>query len=306
MSKKIVITGATGLIGKKLVIALLKRGDEIIVFTRNAERAKSLFSSSVKFAEWDYNKTEQWRSSLENTDAVIHLAGVNLFSKRWNKEFKDEILKSREISTKNLVDAIRSCKTKPEVFISASAIGYYGNRGDEILTENSSAGNDFLSNVCKTWEFESTKVEEFGVRNVRVRTGIVLTPEDGALKQMLLPYKLFLGGPLGNGTQWMSWLHIDDMIQIYLYALDNKKISGAINAVSPNPVRMKEFAKSLGKVLRRPSIFPVPQFILKLVVGEAASVVTASQKVSADKLLMAGYQFRFNTLSEALKDLLTK
>jgi uncharacterized protein (TIGR01777 family) len=199
-----------------------------------------------------------------------------------------------------------SCKTKPEVFISASAIGYYGNRGDEILTENSSAGNDFLADVCKVWETESAKVEESGVRNVRVRTGIVLIPEDGALKQMLIPYKLFIGGPLGNGNQWMSWLHIDDMIQIYLYALDNKEINGAVNAVSPNPVMMKEFAKTLGKVLKRPSILPVPQFILRLVVGEAASVVTASQKVSADKLLTAEYKFRFNTLSEALKDFLTK
>jgi len=306
VSKKVIITGATGLIGRELVNALHQRGDEITVFTRNTSKAKSLFPQSIKLVEWDYNKPEIWQSSLEDANAIIHLAGTNLFAKRWNKKFKEDILNSREISTRNLVTAIKSCKNKPEVFISASAIGFYGNRGDENLTESSSAGNDFLANVCKVWESEAEKVKDLGLRNVRVRTGIVLSPEDGALKQMLLPFKLFIGGPLGNGNQWMSWLHIDDMIQIYLYALDNKEISSAINAVAPNPLRMKEFAKTLGKILKRPSIFPVPKFILRLVVGDAASVVTASQKVSADKLLKAGYKFKFTKLSDALQNLLSK
>jgi uncharacterized protein (TIGR01777 family) len=306
MSKRIVITGATGLIGKKLVNTLSKRENEIIIFTRNLNKARSIFPRLETFVEWDYEKPELWQLYLENVDAIIHLAGISLLSKRWNNHFKDEALKSRELSTKNLIEAIRLGKSQPEVFISASAIGFYGNRKDELLTENSSAGNDFLANVCKVWETESEKVTDLGIRNVRVRTGIVLTPDDGALKQMLFPYKLFIGGPLGNGNQWMSWLHIDDIINIYLYALDNKEIYGAINAVSPNPIRMKEFAKTLGKILKRPAIFPVPQCILRLVVGEAAEVVTASQKVDSNKLLRSGYKFKFNYLSEAFDDLLNK
>lgn len=302
--KRIVITGATGLIGKKLVKTLIERGDEVIVFSRNAKKAKSIFPKVRECVEWNYQHPEQWKSKLENTDAVIHLAGINLFSKRWNDEFKRTVLESREVSTKNLVDAIKSCTNKPEVFVSASGIGYYGDCWETILNENSPKGNDFLADVCEVWEDESENVEVSGVRSVQVRTGLVLSTEDGALKQMLPAFKLFVGGPLGNGKQWSSWLHIDDIVGIYLHAIDNKNLSGAVNAASPNPVRMKEFASTLGKVLKRPSLFPVPIFILRLVVGEAAEVVTASQRVDPEKLLNTGYQFKFNNLEAALLDLL--
>ena len=237
----------------------------------------------MECVEWNYQHPEQWKSKLENTDAVIHLAGINLFSKRWNDEFKRAVLESREVSTKNLVEAIKSCTNKPEVFISASGIGYYGDCGETILNENSPKGNDFLADVCEVWENESENVEASGVRSVQVRTGLVLSPEDGALKQMLPAFKLFVGGPLGNGKQWSSWLHIDDIVGIYLHAIDNKNLSGAVNAASPNPVRMNEFANTLGKVLKRPSLFPVPKFILRLIVGEAAEVVTASQRIDPRK-----------------------
>ena len=302
--KRIIITGATRLIGKKLVKALTDRGDEVIVFSRNAEKANSIFPEATECIEWNYQHREKWKSKLENVNAVIHLAGINLFAKRWNDDFKRAVLESREVSTKNLVEAIKSCANKPEVFVSASGIGYYGDCGERVLNENSPKGNDFLADVCEVWESESVNVEASGVRNVQVRTGLVLSPEDGALKQMLLAFKLFVGGPLGNGKQWSSWLHIDDIVGIYLFAIDNKNLSGAVNAASPNPVRMNEFANTLGKVLKRPSLFPVPNFILRLVVGEAAEVVTASQRINSKKLLDSGYKFKFENIEDALRDLL--
>jgi uncharacterized protein (TIGR01777 family) len=276
----------------------------VIVFGRNIERAKSLLPNADKYVEWNYKKPDNWKSEINGVDAVVHLAGINLFSKRWNDAFKKEVLKSREVSTRNLAYAIKSCSNKPGALISASGIGYYGDCGDNVLTEVSPAGNDFLADVCKVWESEAKKVEQSGVRSVQVRTGLVLSTEDGALKQMLPPFKFFIGGPLGNGKQWASWLHIDDIVGIYIHAIDNNQLSGAVNAASPKPARMKEFAQTLGKVLHRPALFPVPKFALNIAVGEAAEVVTASQRVDVKKLLDSGYKFRFENLNEALEDLL--
>ncbi|HRQ53433.1 MAG TPA: TIGR01777 family oxidoreductase [Ignavibacteriaceae bacterium] len=302
--KRIIVTGATGLIGQKLVSALIERGDEVIIFSRDITKAKTIIPNANEYVEWDYIKPELWKTKLDNSDAVVHLAGTNLFAKRWNDSFKNEVLKSRQISTKNLVDAIKSCSNKPQVFISASGVGYYGDCGDTILDETSSSGNDFLAEVCKVWEGESKRVEDAGVRSVQIRTGLVLSTEDGALKQMLPPFKFYIGGPLGNGKQWASWLHIEDIIGIYLHAIDNTELRGAVNAASPNPVRMNEFTNTLGNVLHRPSLFPVPKFILRLVIGEAAEVVTASQRVDVQKLLNSDYKFKFDFIKEALKDLL--
>lgn len=302
--KRIIVTGATGLIGQKLVSALIERGDEVIIFSRDITKAKTIIPNANEYVEWDYIKPELWKTKLDNSDAVVHLAGTNLFAKRWNDSFKNEVLKSRQISTKNLVDAIKSCSNKPQVFISASGVGYYGDCGDTILDETSSLGNDFLAEVCKVWEGESKRVEDAGVRSVQIRTGLVLSTEDGALKQMLPPFKFYIGGPLGNGKQWASWLHIEDIIGIYLHAIDNTELRGAVNAASPNPVRMNEFTNTLGNVLHRPSLFPVPKFILRLVIGEAAEVVTASQRVDVQKLLNSGFKFKFDFIKEALKDLL--
>ncbi len=302
--KKIIITGATGLIGQKLVSALIHRGDEVIIFSRDIAKAKTIIPNAYEYVKWDYLKPELWKAKLENSDAIVHLAGTNLFAKRWTDSFKNEILKSRQISTKNLVDAIKSCSNKPQVFISASGVGYYGDCGDTILDEASSAGNDFLAEVCKLWEGESKRVENAGIRSVQIRTGLVLSTEDGALKQMIPPFKFFIGGPLGKGKQWASWLHIEDIIRIYVHAIDSTELRGAVNAASPNPVRMKEFANKLGNILHRPSLFPVPKFVLRMVIGEAAEVVTASQKVDIQKLLSSGFKFKFDFIKEALKDLL--
>ena len=304
MSKRIVITGATGLIGRKLSLALIQRGDDVIVFSRNVEKAKSIIPKASEYVEWDYKRPELWKSKIENVNAVIHLAGINLFDKRWNNTFKKMILESREVSTKVLVEAIGKSQDRPSVFISASGVGYYGDCGDKILNEDSPSGNDFLADVCNTWESEAVKAETYGVRSVRVRTGLVLSTEDGALKQMLPSFRFFVGGHLGNGKQWASWLHIDDIVGIYIHAIDCKELTGAINATSPKPVRMNEFAKTIGKVLKRPSLFPVPRFVLRIVVGEAADVVIASQRISAKKILSSGYKFKFEKLENAFKDLL--
>lgn len=302
--KRIIITGATGLIGRKLSQKLFKAGNQIIVFSRDSSSAKNILKQDFVYVDWDYRKNDKWIESIASADAIVHLAGINLFAKRWNKSFKEEILVSRKETTKALVNAVELSQTKPKVFVSASGVGYYGDCGDKLLDENSPAGNDFLAEVCKAWEAEAAEVEKVGVRRVSVRTGIVLSKEDGALKRMLLPFKLYVGGPLGNGKQWFPWIHIDDIVGIYFHAIDNQNLNGAVNAASPNTCTMKEFAKTLGKVLHRPSLFPVPEFALKIAIGEAGEVVLMSQRVKVDKLLDSGYKFKFENLEEALRNLL--
>jgi len=302
--KKIIITGATGLIGRKLSQKLTEAGHQIIVFSRNASSAKNILKKDYTYIDWDYRNSDKWIESISTADVIVHLAGINLFAKRWNKKFKEEILASRKETTKALVDAVKLSQAKPEVFVSASGVGYYGDCGDKLLDENSPAGNDFLAEVCKVWEAEAAEVEQAGVRRVSVRTGIVLSKEDGALKRMLLPFRLFVGGPLGNGKQWFPWIHIDDIVGIYFHAIENQNLNGAVNAASPNICTMKEFAKTLGKVLHRPSLFPVPELALKIAIGEAGKVVLMSQRVKVNKLLESGYKFKFENLEEALRNLL--
>ncbi|MHB8579682.1 MAG: TIGR01777 family oxidoreductase [Ignavibacteriaceae bacterium] len=304
MTKRIIITGATGLIGTKLSKALINRGDQVIIFSRNSSKAKMEIPDAYKYVEWDYDRVDHWQSEINGVDAVIHLAGANVFGKRWNVSYKKNILESRIVSTSNLVKAIINSSSKPSVFISSSAIGFYGDKGNEIIDETSFPGDDFLASVCKKWEQEASEVGKFGVRHAGIRTGIVLNPNDGALKLMLLPFKLFLGGPIGSGKQWFPWIHVDDIVRIYLFSLDNTLIKGVVNAASPNPVTMKDFARTLGKILHRPYIFPVPRFAMKVALGEAADVVTASQRVYPKKLIDFNYRFKFENLREALEDLL--
>ena len=304
--KKIVITGATGSIGRILMQKLIARKDEAIIFTRNIEKAKSEIPNASKYVKWDYKNPEEWKDQLSGVDAVVHLAGANLSSKRWNEEFKKLVYDSRVVSTKNLVEAIKATGEKPKAFICASAVGYYGDRFDEILSEESLPGNDYMANLCKDWEAEAAKVEQFGVRRISVRTGLVLSKDEGVLKQLYLPFKLFVGGPLGNGRQWFPWIQIDDIVGIYLQAIDNGGLTGAINAASPGIVRMNEFARTFGKVLHRPSLSNIPKIAMKIVAGEVADYAVMSQRISANKILNAGYKFKFENLEEALRDLLVK
>lgn len=303
MKRKVIITGATGLIGKKLCNVLSDNDFEITVFTRNVVKAKSALGTIVNTVKWDYNKPEEWQDHLEDKEAIVHLAGANLSGKRWTNSYKKIIYDSRIISTKNLVNAIEKSNNKIKTFISSSAVGYYGARGEEILTEESKSGNDSLANVCFDWELEAQKAARLGVRTAMLRQGVVLSSEDGALKKLLLPFKLFVGGPLGNGRQWFPWIHIDDLVNIYLFILNNQTISGPINAVSQNRVRMNEFAKTLGKTLNRPSLFKVPEFVLQILVGEVASTIAASQNIIPKKLIDYNFKYKFEKLEEALKDL---
>lgn len=303
MPKKIIITGATGLIGKNISSELIKRGDEVVVFTRNVQDAKTKVPNASLYVKWDYNKTEEWKECVNNSFAVIHLAGANLFSRRWTEKYKKIITESRIKSTQNLIKAISEVDKKPEVFVCSSAVGYYGNSGDKTLTEDSASGNDFLAALCLKWDNAATEVENSGVRRVSIRSGIVLSKNEGIFKKILLVFRLFMGGVIGSGNQWIPWIHIKDIVNIYLFSLNNK-IEGAVNAVSPNPVRMKEFAEELGKALNRPAFFKVPEFLLRIVLGETAEAALSSLRVMPQKLNNEDFKFEFNDFSSCLKDLL--
>ena len=302
--KKIIITGATGSIGQKLVKELIARGDEITVFTRNPKKAKKKISSASKYIKWDYNKPDEWKDHLNGVDSVVHLAGANLGAKRWNEEYKKLAYVSRIISTRNLVEAIKSVEQKPKTFICSSAVGIYGDRYDEVLDETSSLGNNFLANLCKDWEKEAAEVEKLGVRRVSIRTGLVLEQNEGLMKKLIPSFKMFLGGWLGSGTQWFPWVHINDIVGVYLYAIDNPNVTGAINGASPGIVTNKEFSKMLGKVLRRPALFPIPKVALRIVSGKLGNYTTHSQRITVEKLINSGYKFKFEKLEGALKNIL--
>ena len=302
--KKIIITGATGFIGKRIAEELISRGDEVTIFTRSVKNAKQKISNAYDYVEWN-PELNNWYKKLEDKDAVVHLAGENVMAKRWNAEHKRNILSSRVDGTRSLVSAIGQLKDKPKAFISASAIGFYGN-SESPVNEDSEPGRDFLAEVVNAWESEAGKVELYRVRRVSIRTGIVLDTNEGALVPMINQFRFFAGGPIGSGEQWFPWIHIDDVVKIFLFAIDNQKVSGALNASSPNPLRMKEFCKTLGRVMHRPSLFKVPAFIIKIIFGEAADVLLNGAQVIPEKTIKAGYNFRFETAEEALKNLLHK
>jgi len=306
MNKKIIVTGATGLIGRKLCSQLLEQGNEITIFTRDPEAAKKTIKGAKQYVKWNYNNPEEWKNYLNETDSIVHLAGTNLGAKRWNYEFKKELFNSRIESTRQLVNTMKNCKDKPKSFITASAVGYYGDRGDEVLIEKSITGKDFLSNLCSAWEKEAEKIEDQNVRRVSLRIGLTLSNEGGVLKKFLPPFKIFLGGPLGNGKQWFPWIHIEDLINIFIHTINTESLQGPVNIASPGIVRMNDFATSLGKILRRPSLIPVPKFAIRIAAGELGKYAVMSQRVSVEKILNAGYKFKFEKLEDALRDLLKK
>jgi uncharacterized protein len=301
--KKIMITGATGSIGRNLAKQLIARGDEVIVFTRNPEDAQKKIPNASKYIKWQYDRIDEWMNQLNGVDIAVHLAGANLSARRWNRAYKKLAYDSRIIGTRNIVEAIKTVKQKPKAFICSSAVGIYGSRYDEVLNEDSLLGNDFLARLCSDWENEAKQVEAINVRRVSIRTGPVLMKDEGVIKQLLLPFKMFIGGPLGNGRQWLPWIHIDDIVGIYTFAIDNTQMSGAINAASPGIVRMTDFAKVFGKILRRPAFFHIPKFAMRIVAGEVADYVVMSQRTSVDKIINAGYSFKYQNLEETLRDL---
>lgn len=303
---KIAVTGATGLIGTKLCGELIKSGNSLIIFSGRSGRAKKIIPGASEYIPWNYRNPDEWGYAMEGVDGVIHLAGANISGKRWDKKYKEEILNSRKISTRNIVKVLSGLKKKPECFICSSGVNYYSESGDKILDENAGSGNDFLARVCVTWEEEAGRAAESGIRTVSIRTGVVLSREGGALPKMMFPFKMFAGGPVGNGRQWFPWIHIEDLVSIYLFALKERSINNAVNASAPNPVTMSEFAKTLGGEMKRPSFFKVPVFALRLVIGESAEAVTASMRTVPSKLSGQGFKFKFEYLDRALEDLIIK
>jgi hypothetical protein len=290
---KILITGGTGFIGTPLSQELRNSRHTVVVTTRRQSDSKEKLT---------WNPPDLISSDVISAfDAVINLAGEPIAPGRWTKERKERILTSRISTTRALFDSIKNAKKKPKTLISASAIGYYGAHGDEHLTEDTAPANDFLADVCKQWEAEALRAKEFEVRVVVVRIGGVLESDGGALPQMMVPFKFFVGGPLGSGKQWFSWIHRDDVVGIIKFALDNDNISGPVNATAPNPVTNTEFSAALGKALKRPSWLAVPGFILRLTLGELGNVLLTGQRVFPEKALKAGYQFKYTAVKDALK-----
>jgi uncharacterized protein (TIGR01777 family) len=242
---------------------------------------------------------------IDGADAIVNLAGANIGDHRWSDEFKRIILESRTLSTRALIEGARGAPRKPKVMLNASAVGFYGPRGDEVLDESAAPGNDFLASVVKTWEAEAQAADVPGMRCVQVRTGVVLSPQGGALEKMLPPFRAFVGGPIGSGKQWFPWIHLDDEIEAMLWLLDHE-VSGPVNLAAPGIVIMKDFAKALGKALHRPSWAPVPGGPLKLLLGEFAEVLLAGQRAAPRKLLDSGFSFRFPELLPALQDVLAR
>lgn len=290
----VAITGASGFIGQRLIARLARDGHSIHALGRGSPENPS----PSQFSHWDY-ETAAPVEALRGTDAVIHLAGEPV-GQRWNTGIKARIRDSRVNGTRRLVEAIAKLDQRPETFISASAIGYYGDRGDEVLTESSHAGSGFLPETCVAWEREAAEAQRYGARVVLMRTGIVLGREGGALKQMLTPFKLGVGGPTGSGNQWMSWIHIDDLVEAFVFALTEPHLSGAVNGTAPNPVRNREFTQALGAALGRPTVIPTPVFALKLILGEAAEIALASLRVRPAALQKVGFQFQYEDLGGAL------
>jgi uncharacterized protein (TIGR01777 family) len=305
---RVFVTGATGLIGTRLVPQLIRRGDQVVALTRRASAARERLGPDCEVVEGDPMREGGWMDRAAQCDAIVHLAGENIFAHRWNAEFKELLRASRVQSTANVVRAItrqpQRANGQSKVLVSSSGINYYGPHGDEKLDESSPSGDDFLARLCIEWENAAQAAESAGIRVARIRTGIVLDRTGGALAQMLTPFRFFVGGPIGAGKQWMSWIHHADMIGILLLALDHAGASGPLNATAPQPVTNKEFSRSLGRALHRPAFLPTPAFALRLMLGEAAQLVTTGQRVLPKKALALGYSFRFATLDAALADLL--
>ncbi len=318
LKMRVLLTGGTGLIGRKIAQRLKARGDEPILLSRKSDevrREKSM--RDFKVIQGDPAVSGDWQHQVDGVDAVINLAGENIFDKRWNAEFKHKIRDSRVHATEQVVKAIAGATTRPKVLVQGSAIGYYGIHGDEELTEQSPGGSDFMARVVREWEDAAHPAESLGLRVARVRTGVVLAPNAGALKMMTPIFKIPGGAsPIGSGSsplspatghQWMSWVHIDDIVGIFLFALDNAAATGPINGTSPNPARNADFSKALAKAVFRPML-PIgpPDAVLRLALGEVVDVIAKGQKVLPAKALELGYKFAYPTLPEALKQIFTK
>ncbi len=297
---RIIIPGGSGLIGRQLTERLIEKGYEVVVLSRSPKSVVGLPKGATA-AAWDGKTTEGWGHLADGAKAIINLAGAGIGDKRWSAERKDLILDSRLESTKAIVEAIAEANVKPEVLLQGSAIGYYGSRGDNELTEDSGPGEDFLADVTKSWE-SAAKAAADHTRLVYLRTGVVLTTKGGALPKILLPFNLFAGGPYGDGGMWFPWIHIDDQIRAMIWLMENDSAEGPYNLTSPGILRNRTFARVLGKVLGRPSFIPTPAFALKAALGEMSILLLGSQRANSQKLVDAGFEFKFDQPLRAVKD----
>ncbi len=302
---RLILAGGTGFVGSALHETLTRNDHEVLILTRQAFKENAP-GTRTRYLHWNPPNPGKWEQEFEGVDGMINLAGEPIIGKRWSPQQKRKVIESRISATRAIVEAIRKSKRRPQVLINASAVGYYGPHGDEEVTEDSPVGNDFLARTCQEWEAEAMKAESLGVRVVRIRIGIVLEKKGGALAKMLPPFQLGLGGPLGSGRQWMSWIHLDDLTELIGFALEKKTVQGPLNATAPAPVTMKEFSRSLGKALHRPAFFPVPETLVKILLGEMSDVLLKGQRVMPKKSLKEGFIFRFPKLDNAFKDIFEK
>lgn len=300
---QIVITGGTGLIGKPLCAALTADGHTIIALTRNPNQVKQM-PANVQLVRWDGQSSEGWAQFIDGADAVINLAGEGIADGRWSAARKQSILQSRILAGQAISQAIQQANHKPKVLIQASAVGYYGACQDEIITESTLPGSDFLASVCFAWEGSTAAVSKLGLRRPILRTGIVLSNAGGAFPSMTLPFRLFAGGPVGNGKQWVPWIHIDDEVRAIQFLLTHASADGPFNLAAPYPVTNKEFGKLIGKVLGRPAIVPAPAFALRAALGEMATLLLDGQRAVPQHLQELGFTFRFSMAEAALENLL--
>lgn len=302
----VIISGGTGLIGRALAAELAAGGHQITILSRSAERPAGL-PANIQMHAWDARTAAGWGHLVETTDAIINLAGANLSEKRWTAEQKERIRASRINAGAAIVEAIKRAARKPSLLLQASATGYYGPQQSEPPAETAAPGNDFLARVCLDWEAATAPVETLGVRRIILRTGVVLSTEPGgALAKMVLPFRFFVGGPLGNGQQWFPWIHLADEVAAIRFLLEHPTAAGPFNLGAPQPLTNAQFSRAIGQTLRRPSWLPVPAPALKLLFGEMSTVLLTGQRALPAKLLELGFEFKYSSAQTALKNLLTR
>jgi NAD dependent epimerase/dehydratase family enzyme len=318
------------MIGRALCKELIAKGYQVIAFSRDPQKARRSVPGAAEYVAWTPAETGPWASAIDGAYGVIHLAGASLFGRRWSAAYKREIVASREIGTRGLVNAMAQAQVKPRVFVSMSAVGYYGPHGAEQLDESAGPGSDFLSRVCQIWEREARRAEELGIRTVIFRSGVVLggdekmslpidlrgasldrpgiilKTEEGAFPLLVMPFYFFSGGPILPGTQWMAWVHVDDTVGLLMMALEDERVRGPLNATAPEPQTNRDIAKTIGRVMGRPAWLPVPGFALKLMLGEMADMITTGQRVIPKKAQELGYQFKYPTSDRAIRAIISK
>jgi uncharacterized protein (TIGR01777 family) len=302
---RVIITGGTGLIGSALSKHLADTGHEVVVLSRSPERHAGKMPKGVRVVGWDAQSAAGWGELADGAGAIVNLAGAGIADGRWSDARKKAILQSRLNAGKAVVEAIEAAQQKPGVLIQSSAVGYYGGGSREVKTESAPAGADFMAKVCASWEDSTAAVEAMGVRRVIIRTGIVLDEDEGALPKMLMPFKLFAGGPVGNGQQPLPWIHIDDEVRAIAYAITNESMQGPYNLTSPEKHDNESFGKVIGKVMHRPAFMPAPSFAMRLIFGEMADVLLEGQQAVPDKLQDAGFSFEYPTAESALREILS-